>query len=57
MDLFDHTLVKNWTTHSGYMGDSMTIVGIRDKYIEVDSSNAGTIQVIPKDDFEKVWDN
>lgn len=50
------TTIKNWTAFGGYLGDTMTIVGIRQKYIEVDTPNAGSIQVVPKGDFEQVWE-
>jgi len=49
------TGIKNWTAFRGYLGDLITIAGIRENHIEVDAPNASTIQVIPKGDFEKVW--
>jgi hypothetical protein len=49
------TVIKNWTAFGGYLGDTMTIVGVRDNYIEVDPPKAGTTQSVPKADFEKVW--
>lgn len=44
------------TAFRGYLGDSMAVVGVRENYIEVDAPNATAIQVVPKDDFEKVWE-
>jgi hypothetical protein len=49
------TKIKNWTAFRGYLGDTMTISSIRENYIEIDAPNASSIQVVPKDDFEKVW--
>lgn len=34
----------------------MRVAEIGINYIKIDSPKAETIQVIPKDDFEKVWD-
>lgn len=48
--------IKNWTAFRGYLGDTMTVVGVRDNYIEVESPNAGSIQVVPQKDFRKVWE-
>ncbi len=48
--------VKNWTAYRGYLGDTMKIAGVRSGYIEVDAPNASSIQVISKEDFEKVWE-
>jgi hypothetical protein len=67
MNTFDHvwnylqknltvgTTIKNWTAFRGYLGDTMTVVGIRKNYIDIDTSNAGSLQVVPKGDFEQVW--
>ena len=47
--------IKKWTAFKGYLGDSITIAGIRENYIEIEPSDAGNIQIIPKGDFEKIW--
>lgn len=47
--------IKNWTAFRGYLGDTMKIAGVRSGYIEVDPPKAENIQVIPKEDFKKVW--
>ena len=48
--------IKNWTAFNGYLGDEMTVVGVREFYIEVKSPNARNVQFVPKDDFKKVWE-
>jgi len=49
------TVLKNWTSYSGYLGDSMTITKIGRNYIEFEAPKAKHIQHVPKEDFEKVW--
>ena len=51
------TNIKNWTDLRGYMGDTMRVNAIRSDSIVVDSPSTKNLQVIPKDDFEKVWKN
>ena len=48
--------IKNWTAFKGYLGDEMTVVGVREFYFEVKSPNARNVQFVPKDDFKKVWE-
>jgi hypothetical protein len=48
--------IDNWTAFRGFLGDTMKIVGITDRYIEVEVPKAKTIQHVPKDDFRKVWE-
>ena len=49
------TDIKNWTAFRGYLGDTMKVIAVRDNYIEIDAPNAKSLQIVPKDDFEKVW--
>jgi hypothetical protein len=52
--------IRNWTIHSGYLGDSFRIATVRPTYVEVEAPRAQTIQHIPRADFEKVdplWDD
>ena len=49
------TELQNWTANSGYLGDSMTIINIRQNSIEVKTPKANNLQHVPKEDFEKVW--
>ena len=48
--------IDNWTALRGNLGDQMTVVGIRDRYIEIGAPNAKSVQRVPKADFEKVWE-
>ncbi|MFH2038355.1 MAG: hypothetical protein ABIJ65_02860, partial [Chloroflexota bacterium] len=48
--------IKNWTAFGGYLGDSMKVAAIHKEFIEIDTPNARIIQVVPKNDFEKVWE-
>ena len=50
------TTIKNWTAYSGYLGDTMKVTAVRKNCIEVDAPNAKSTQIVPKDDFEKVWE-
>lgn len=50
------TTIKNWTILKGDLGDQMTIVSIRQNYVEVDTPRATNNQVVPKSDFERVWE-
>jgi hypothetical protein len=47
--------IDNWTAYRGYLGNTMKIAGVNDRYIEVEAPNAKTIQHVPKEDFRKVW--
>jgi len=46
--------IRNWTIHSGYIGDDFEIHKVGDAYVEVQSPGAETIQHIPLADFAKV---
>ena len=54
------TTIRNWTAHSGFLGDSFTIVSVSQRYIEVDTPGTQTIQKIPQHDFQiiyNLWDD
>ena len=48
-------IIKNWSVLHEYLGRTMTIVDVRSDYIKVAPPNAKKNQVIPKEDFEKLW--
>lgn len=48
--------VKNWTAFKGYLGDKMSIISVIGGLIAVETPGAKNIQVINKEDFEKVWE-
>jgi hypothetical protein len=54
-DLKPGTIVGNWTTLKGFLGDKMMIVNIGQDSIEVNAPGAMTNQIVPKSDFERVW--
>jgi hypothetical protein len=47
--------IRNWTVLKGNLGDIMTVVGLSGNYVEVDTLGAQTIQMVPKKDFEAVF--
>jgi len=48
--------VKNWTAYRGYIGDSIKITRIDRDSLSLESPAANKhIQVVPKDDFESIW--
>jgi hypothetical protein len=49
--------IKNWSGLHGYLGRSTTIVSVCNEYIEVDPPKAKNIQVVPRDDFRKLWED
>lgn len=54
--LRSHTVIRNWTVLKGYLGDTMTIVAVNKESIEVDAPKAKNMLVVPKADFEVVWE-
>jgi hypothetical protein len=48
--------IANWTAYRGNLGDNMTVAGLRNGYIEIEAPKAKTIQIVPKADFERVWE-
>ncbi len=48
------TAVPNWTAAKGLLGDSFTVVGVGQNYVDVGSPNAKGTQRIPVADFEQV---
>ena len=54
------TVIRNWTAQNGFLGDTFTIVSVKQNYIEVDAPGAQNIQRIPQRDFQIVynlWDD
>jgi hypothetical protein len=47
--------VRNWTVLKGYLGDTMTVVSIGSHAVSVDAPGARTLQVVPINDFEAVF--
>jgi len=50
-------LVKNWSVYHGYLGRTMTVLDVRSDYIKVDPPKAKNIQVVPREDFKKLWED
>ena len=48
--------VNNWTAFHGYLGDSMTIEAVSSRAIEVNAPKAKTIQIVPREDFQTIWE-
>jgi len=48
--------IKNWSVIRGDLGRTVTVVCVCSGCIEVDPPKAKNIQVVPKQDFKKVWD-
>ena len=48
------TPIRNWTAFGGYLGDEMTFVGVSADRIRVNAPDAKNVEVVPRDDFEKV---
>ena len=48
---------KNWSVMHGYLGRTTTIVDVRSDYIKVAPPNAKNIQVVPREDFKKLWED
>jgi hypothetical protein len=55
-ELTSGTVVSNWTAAKGYLGDSFTIVAVRDDRVAVDSPGAKNVQMVPRRDFEAVYE-
>jgi hypothetical protein len=47
--------IRNWTILKGNWGDVMRVVAVKNDAIEVDTPGAINIQVVPKGDFEAVF--
>lgn len=54
-ELSEDTAIHNWTAHSGYLGDSFTVIAVQQNNVAVDTPGARNIQVIPRADFEIVY--
>lgn len=48
--------IKNWTVLKGNLKDTMTIKRVNDHSVQVDPPKAKNLQVVPKEDFEIVWE-
>ena len=55
-NLKEGTTIKNWTAFHGYLGDTMTVASVRENYIEVAPPKAENSQLVPKGDFQKVYE-
>lgn len=50
-------IIKNWSVLHGYLGRTMTIVGVCSDYIKVAPPNPSNMQEVPKQDFKKLWED
>jgi hypothetical protein len=50
------TKIKNWTVYSGYLGDTMKVIVTGNETISIDAPRAKNTLVVPKEDFEAVWE-
>ncbi|MCJ7534645.1 MAG: hypothetical protein MUO57_03835 [Anaerolineales bacterium] len=48
--------IKNWNPYNGYLGETLTIIRIDLDKISVDPPRVWKTQIIPKYDFEQVWE-
>lgn len=55
-NLFKGTDIPNWTVHSGDIGEPFRIADISDTFMEVDAPGAKSLQRVPRDDFEEIYD-
>ena len=46
--------IRNWSRHSGYLGNDFTIHAVTDRFVEVDSPGAANIQHIARAEFARV---
>lgn len=51
------TIIKNWTTKKGYLGDQFKIVKITSNGVKIQSPEAETIQYVKKGDFEVTFNH
>jgi hypothetical protein len=54
------TEINNWTVDKGYLGDTMIIRRVTDGAIEVEAPGAKNMQIILREDFErviKIWED
>lgn len=54
-ELSEGTVIRNWTAYGGYLGDSFTVVAVHQNSIAVDAPGARNVQVVPRADFEIVY--
>ena len=50
------TEIKHWNPYNGYLGEGLTIISCDPESISIDPPRVWDTQVIPKIDFEQVWD-
>lgn len=55
-ELRSGTVVSNWTAYQGDLGDSFTVVAVRDDRVAVESPGAKNIQMVPRRHFEAVYE-
>ncbi len=51
--------IRNWSRHSGYLGNDFTIHAVTDRFVEIDSPGASNVQHIARAEFARVhehWD-
>lgn len=56
VELAAGTPIDNWTVLRGQLGDSFVVTRVDADCVEVDSPGARTLQRIPMNDFERVYE-
>jgi len=46
--------IKTWSNHSGYLEGSFTVSDVSHDSVKINSPGANTIQIVPREDFERV---
>lgn len=49
--------IRNWSRHSGYLGNDFTIQAVTDRFVEIDSPGASNIQHIARAEFGGVHEH
>ena len=49
--------IRNWSHHSGYMGNDFTIHAIEARFVEIDSPGAESIQHVTREQFARVHEH
>lgn len=49
-------VIRNWTVLKDYFGEDFKITLVDQDAIQVDAPGANNIQIVPKGDFEAVWE-
>ena len=50
-------IIKNWSVLHGYLGRTTKVVDVCNDYIKVEPPKAKNIQIVPREDFEKLWED